>query len=108
FTTLDSGQLHHEIVYGLTSLEPPWADPVRIASLARGHWQIENRLHYVRDVTYDEDRSQVRTGHAPWAMASLRNFAIGCLRLLAHSRNIAKSLRHLAWDWRRVLDLLGL
>jgi hypothetical protein len=107
FTTQRTRKRHHEVVYGVTSLEPAWADPARIGSLARGQWEIENRLHYVRDVTYDEDRSQARTGRGPRAMASLRNFAIGCLRV-AGSRNIAKGLRSLARSWSRILALLGL
>ena len=49
-------------------------------SLEKGHSRIEMRLHYVRDMTYDEDRSQVRTGNGPRTMATLRNLAIGLLR----------------------------
>jgi hypothetical protein len=101
-----SGKTHHEIVYGLTSLDPEFAVPARIGSLARGHWEIENKLHWERDVVYDEDRSQVRTGQGPRALAGLRNFAIGCLRLAGSS--IAKGLRWLGWNWSRVLALLGL
>ena len=107
FVFLRTGVRHHEVVYGLTSLEPAWADPARIGRLARGHWEIENRLHYVRDVTFDEDRSQARTRRGPRAMASLRNFAIGCLRV-AGSRNIARGLRSLGRSWSRILALLGL
>jgi hypothetical protein len=107
FATQRTRERHHEVVYGITSLEPAWADPARIGRLARGQWEIENRLHYVRDVTYDEDRSRARTGRGPRAMASLRNFAIGCLRV-AGSRNIAKGLRSLGRSWSRILTLLGL
>ena len=50
---------HREVVYGVTNLGPDRADPARLLHWVRGHWQIENKLHRVRDVTSDEDRSQV-------------------------------------------------
>ncbi len=56
------------------------AGPARIAACARGHWGIENKLHWVRDITYGEDASRVRTRTAPRNMASMRNLAIGALR----------------------------
>lgn len=93
--------------YGVTSLTPDRADPTRIAALLRGHWEIENRLHWVRDVTYREDHSQLRTGTAPRAMATLRNLAISALRLTG-TPNTAKALRHMARDITRPLTLLGI
>lgn len=92
---------------GITSLTPCQADPPSIASHVRGQWEIENRLHWVRDVTYGEDASRVRTGTAPRVMASLRNLAISALRLAGHA-NIAKALRHMARDITRPLTLLGI
>ena len=71
------------------------ADPQRLLAVARGHWSIENKSHYERDFTCDEDRSQVRTGSGPRLMASLRNFVIGVLRLQGHT-NIAKAIRTMA------------
>ncbi len=106
-THCKSGKTHQETVYGVTSLRPQQADARRIGELVRGHWEIENRLHWVRDVTFDEDRSQVRTGSGPRALASLRNFVISCLRL-AGCTNIAQGLRRLAWDWHLPLTLLGI
>jgi len=106
-THCKSGKRHQQTVYGMTSLQPQLADARRIGELVRGHWEIENRLHWVRDVTFDEDRSQVRTGAGPRALTSLRNFAISCLRL-AGCTNIAQGLRHLAWNWRSPLRLLGI
>lgn len=106
-THCKSGKTHRETVYGVTSLHPQQADARRIGELVRGHWEIENRLHWVRDVTFDEDRSQVRTGAGPRALASLRNFAISRLRLAGWA-NIAQGLRHLAWDWQLPLTLLGI
>ncbi|HET9142334.1 ISAs1 family transposase [Actinophytocola sp.] len=93
--------------YGVTSLTPHHATPAHISAYLRGHWEIENRLHWVRDVTYGEDRSRVRTGTAPRAMASLRNLAISALRLAGH-HNIAAGLRHMARDTTRPLHLLGI
>ena len=77
--------------YLVTSLVGVSAE--RLYALARGHWGIENRLHWVRDVTFDEDRSQVRTGNAPQVMATLRNTVISLLRLTG-ATSIAKALRH--------------
>ena len=68
------------------------ADARRLLSLSRGHWGIENRLHWVRDVTFDEDRSQVRTGAAPQVLAGLRNLVISLVRRAGHS-NVAAALR---------------
>lgn len=96
-----------EQTFGVTSLGTQKAAPPRLLELNRGHWQIENRLHYVRDVTYDEDRSQVRRGNRPHAMASLRNTAISLLRL-AGSTNIAASTRELNRHPHAIERLIGL
>jgi hypothetical protein len=95
------------VLYGITSLPPAAASPARLLALHRGHWAIENKVHYVRDRTFDEDRSQVRKHGAPQAMASLRNLAISVLRL-AGADNIAAALRFCARKVRRTLRLLGL
>ena len=71
-----------------------------------GHWGIENRVHWVRDVTMDEDRSQVRTGAAPQVMAALRNMTISLLRL-AGEPNIAAALRRHAAHPAKPLALVG-
>jgi predicted transposase YbfD/YdcC len=89
-------------VYAITSLTAFQADPVLLARWIRGHWGIENRLHWVRDVSFDEDRSQARTGHGPQIMAALRNLAITALRLSGIT-NIAAGLRHHARDTLRPL-----
>lgn len=93
-------------VYAITSLTAVQAGPAELAQHIRGHWGIE-ALHHIRDVTYTEDASQVRTGNAPRAMASLRNLAIGILRHADRS-NIAQALRHNARDALRPLALLGI
>lgn len=94
-----------ETVYAITDLFVHQARPVHLAAWIRGHWSIENKVHWVRDVTYDEDRSQIRTGTGPQVMATLRNAAISVLRL-AGIANIAAANRHYARDTRRPLDLL--
>lgn len=96
-----------ETCCGVTSLTPERASPQRLLDLARGHWAIENGLHWVRDVTFDEDRSQVRKGNAPQILAALRNTAIGLLRC-AGAQQIAGTLRSLSSRSSEVLRLLGL
>ena len=81
------------MVYLITSANHRDAPPAVLAAWVQGHWAIENSLHWVRDVTFDEDRSQVRTGNAPQIMASLRNTAISILRLAGWD-SIAAALRH--------------
>lgn len=96
-----------ETVYGLTSLTPHRGSPAQVLGHNRAHWEIENRLHYVRDMTYDEDRSQVRRGRRPHAMATVRNVAISLLRL-AGATSIAAATRYLGRQIERPLRLLGL
>lgn len=81
-----------EVRYYVTSLTPTRADAKALLALTRGHWGIENRLHHVRDVTFQEDRSQMRVGAVAHAFAACRNLAIGLLRS-AGATNIAAALR---------------
>lgn len=95
----DTGRLdgvwdRKEIVYGITSLPVDLADPAHLNYYERRHWVVENRLHWVRDVSYDEDRSQLRTGTAPRALAVFRNLAISAFRLAGRA-NIAHARRDL-------------
>lgn len=76
-----------------------------LASWVQDHWGIENRAHWVRDVTFDEDRSRVRTGNGPQVMATLRNTAISMLRL-AGAANIAAAQRHHAAKPSRPINLV--
>jgi predicted transposase YbfD/YdcC len=92
---------------GLTSLTGRYAHPAHIGGYVRSHWHIENKLHYVRDVTYNEDASRARTGTAPRVMATLRNLATSTHRQAGHT-NIAKALRHTARNATRALTLLGI
>ena len=100
----ERGQTTQETHYLITSLPPQQAGPERLLELSRRHWGIENRLHWVRDVTFDEDRCQVRSGAAPQVMAALRNLVIGVLRCDGAS-NIAATLRTHAAHPRRALAL---
>jgi len=104
-TNHKTNNTHTEVVYAVTSLTITDATAAQVAGWLRGHWAIENKLHWVRDVTYAEDHSQVRTGNGPHIMAALRNTAIGLLRLDGHD-NIAKALRHHARDPHRPIKLL--
>jgi hypothetical protein len=78
-----------------------------VLSYNRAHWKIENCLHYVRDMTYDEDHSQVRRGQCPHAMATVCNLVISLLRL-AGVGTIAAATRYLGRHVERPLRLLGL
>jgi predicted transposase YbfD/YdcC len=105
--TQKTGKERTEVVYGVTSLGPERATPGRLLELVRGQWQIENKSHWVRDVTFDEDRSQVRCGNIPHVMAALRNTAIGLLRWAGHT-NIAAACRQLAAQPAQALALIGI
>ncbi|MFF5522634.1 ISAs1 family transposase [Streptomyces coeruleorubidus] len=105
-TDRTTGKTTVKTVYAVTSLTAEQATPSQLARLVRDHWTIE-ALHHVRDTTFAEDASQLRTGNAPRAMATWRNLAIGALRA-AGAKNIAAGLRRNARDPRRPLALLGL
>ncbi|WP_093884536.1 ISAs1 family transposase [Syntrophus gentianae] len=78
---LKTGKKRSETVYLITSLKPDKASPKQLLEINRGHWGIENKSHSVRDVTFNEDRSQIRTNTGPRMMAILRNLAISLLRM---------------------------
>jgi predicted transposase YbfD/YdcC len=99
------GKWRTETVYAITDLAPHQARPDELAAWIRGHWQIENGLHWVRDVTFAEDLSQIRTGSSPQVMAAIRNLVIS-LHRLAGATNIAKALRHHGRNALRPLQLL--
>ena len=100
-----TGERSREVVYAICSVAFEHAHPRVIATWLREHWSIENAVHWVRDVTFDEDRSTVRTGTAPQVMASLRNTALN-LHRLAGSDNIAEACRVTAFSADRGLNLL--
>jgi predicted transposase YbfD/YdcC len=96
-----------ERVYLISSQSRAQANPEQLLALNRGHWGIENRLHHVRDMGYDEDRCRSRKGNAPRTLACLRNFAISLLRLHPVT-NIKAALRALAAQADKVLEMLHL
>lgn len=95
-----------ETVYAVTSLDAHQTTPANLATAVRGHWSIE-ALHHVRDVTFAEDASTLRTGTAPRAMAAFRNLAIGLLKSRG-ADNIAKTTRAIRDQPERALPLLGI
>ena len=101
------GRRREEICYGLTSL--PWqqASAADLERLWRGHWHIENKVHYVRDGTWREDASQCWVGNAAHALAALHNGLTNLLRQAGWT-NIAAALRHFGADCPRALRFIGL
>jgi len=104
---LKDGKTTHETRYFITSVSRAVADAAQLLTWARGHWSIENRSHYVRDVTMTEDSSRIRKRSGPQVMAALRNATIGFLRTLGHA-NIAESLRRNASQVGELFAKLGI
>ena len=98
------GQESVETVCAITSLGRERASAQRLLSVARGHWGIENRLHWVRDESLGEDRCRVRTGEAPEILAGIRNAALWLMRATGLT-NIAAALRRHA---AKPLEAIGL
>lgn len=101
------GKHSREVVYFVTSLSPEKASVKELAGLIRGHWSIENCSHYVRDVTFREDKATVRTRGGPQVMATLRNLAIGLFHKAGYS-NISQALLWCGRNAERSLNLIGL
>jgi predicted transposase YbfD/YdcC len=95
-----------ETVLAVTDLDFDQASLDQLAQIIRGHWTIENQLHHVRDVTYDEDRSQARTGTSAQFMATFRNIAIS-LHRLAGATTIAQTTRAVMRQPERFLTLIA-
>lgn len=95
-----------EVVYGITSLGELAADAGALLEYTRGHWGVENGLHYTRDVTLGEDRCRVRRGRAPRVLASLRNVAIYLLRHTNY-RTVAAATRAMVAQPELALALLN-
>lgn len=106
-TNHKTGERTCERVYLITSLSPEEAEAAELAAYIRGHWGIENKLHWVRDESLGEDKSQIRTGNAPHVMASLRNLVLA-LHRLAGNRAIAKAMRAAGRDPQIARNLTGL
>ncbi len=104
-TVTKVGKTTTEVVYLITTLSPTKTSPQRLLELVRGHWGIENRLHYVRDVSFGEDRSRLRTGNAPQVLAAFRNLAITLIHRSGSSQ-IAATRRHFASHPHQALAFL--
>ena len=102
-----TGETRIEVAYAITSLAPAAATPAQLLRVWREHWHIENKLHWIRDVTFDEDRSTVRAGRIPQVMATLRSTTISVARLHG-ATNIAAACRRYAAQPALALTALGL
>jgi predicted transposase YbfD/YdcC len=102
-----TGEVREEVVMGVTSLPLERADAAQLLALVRGHWHIENQSRWVRDVTFDEDRSQVRCGNIPQVMAGLRNMVIGLMHWAGYT-NITAACRRFAAQPALALELMGI
>jgi predicted transposase YbfD/YdcC len=100
-----STRWHSETIYAVTDLSWQQIRADQLAEAIREHWHVENRLHWIRDVTFAEDLSQIRVGHGPANMATLRNLALSRHRI-AGATNIAAASRHVGRHPNRVLPLL--
>jgi predicted transposase YbfD/YdcC len=101
------GKTTYEEAYAVTSLTPERTTAAALQALWRGHWSIENSLHHTRDVTFDEDRCQTRTGQAPQALAAVRNTVIGVVHRAGHP-NVAAARRSYAAQPTDALHRLGI
>jgi predicted transposase YbfD/YdcC len=96
------GQESVETVYAITSLTAEQADAARLLALSRNHWSIENRLHYVRDVTCREDQCRTRARAAPQVLAALRNTVLTIIR--RSGRKPVEGFEHFAEHRQDALD----
>ena len=99
-------KIRSEVVAGITSLSKDKATPDTLLQDNRLHWGIEDRLHYIRDFVFDEDRSQVRTNNGPQMMACIRNFVISIFNLLGLNK-IAGAMRFFASRPHKALAVFG-
>jgi len=106
-TTLRNGQKTVEVQYAITSLSPDRADATRLLSYWVGHWGIENRLHWVRDVVFGEDACRAKIGHSPQNLAALRNASLSLLRL-SGTKEILSTLRRHATRPLELMAFLGI
>jgi predicted transposase YbfD/YdcC len=105
-TVTKAGTTSTEVVYLIPRLSPQRASPQRLLALVCGHWGIENRSHSVRDVSFQEDRSRLRSGNAPQILVALRNLAITLLHCLGTAQ-ISSARRSLAYHPEQALALLS-
>jgi len=103
------GETTIEVVYGITSMSSEKADAARLLSLVRNHWNIENGLHYVRDVTFREDACRVRSGAAPQVLAALRNAVVHLLAgIKAEKSHFPETIENLQINPSQAMTLIGI
>jgi predicted transposase YbfD/YdcC len=105
FEQMNTGKCTQEVVYGITSLSAKEAGAARLLEIVRGHWGIESGLHYRRDVTLREDRSRVRVGQAPHALAVINNLVLGLFARLGYT-SAPEARRHLAAHLDEAVNLV--
>jgi predicted transposase YbfD/YdcC len=106
-TTWRQGKQVSEVDFAITSVPRPQASAAQLLAWWRGHWGIENRLHWLRDTAWGEDHCRVRTGHAPQLLSAFRNAALTFLRSSGFSQ-ITVTLREHAYRVDRLLARLGI
>ena len=104
-TILKTGEVRHQVIYGLSNLCLHEAPPSRLLQLIRAHWLIENRLHWRRDATLGEDACQTRTGSVPDLLARL-NTTVLCLMDRLGVRNVPRQIRYLDAHLEQAIQLL--
>jgi hypothetical protein len=102
------GKTAREVRYFITSVPRAVAGARQLLGWVRGHWSIENRSHYVRDVTLGEDASRVRRGSGPQVLAAVRNAALGLLRRWGGFESVAEALRRNAARVPELFTKLGI
>jgi hypothetical protein len=103
--TLSNGTVRHDVTYGVLSLGPDRADEKAVLGYLRGHWTVE-ALHHIRDMSWDEDRCRIRSGHGPQAMAALRNVAVALIKTFLPG-TVARGQRILMMNPELLLQLVG-
>jgi len=104
-TRIEKGKETTEVSYAITSLDRQRANAADLLAFNRGHWGIENRLHWVRDVTFGEDGCRMKTGDGPQNLATIRNAGLTAMRLAGH-KGIASTLRDFAAKPLELLKML--
>ena len=102
-----TGRTTVEVEYGVLSLAPDQIDLPTVLTRWRGHWSIENNLHWTRDVVMGEDASRVRSGNAPQTLAALRNAVISLVKRLGHT-SVSQARRHFALNLDQALSIVGI
>ncbi len=98
-----AGKPYHQIAYYISSLT---LNAAQFAQGVRGHWGIENRLHWVKDVVLQEDCSRMRQGNAPANLSIIRSFVIALLRYNGYS-SITTAVRMIGHNLERIFLLIG-